>query len=107
MTREMIKAQYLIMGGFFFVLGYGLHFYLRWCPTVVSTEHLWLEFIHGTIMVFFGIVPAAFLGLSYHVITPVRGSQMFFPQLDRIALFLFYPSALLILIARNSSICAP
>jgi heme/copper-type cytochrome/quinol oxidase subunit 1 len=98
MTHAIIRIQYLIFGGFFFALGYGLLLYQKWLP-IGSPAYIRLSMIHGTIIVFFGIVPALFMGLGHYILPNIRGGQMRFPSLEWIALGLLYASALFALIA--------
>jgi cytochrome c oxidase subunit I len=99
MATQKIRLNYLIAGSLLFALGYCLLWIERWYLPAASEKYQWFSAIHGTIMVFFGIVPVAFLWLGYYVIPSARGSKMFFPQLDTIALCLFYMSVIGIIIA--------
>jgi cytochrome c oxidase subunit 1 len=98
-AREKIARQYLVIGGLLFVLGFGAKFYLKWHLLPGSPAHSEMNAMHGTVIVFFGIVPMAFASLGYYLMPIGRDVQMAFPRLDSIGLWLFYCSAIIALAA--------
>ena len=94
-----IARHYVLAGCLFFLLGYGSIFFARCYLPQAGDAYTKFGEMHGTVCVFFGIVPMAFAGLGYYIIPLTYGSRMYFPQLDLIGLVLFYLSAVVMLLS--------
>jgi heme/copper-type cytochrome/quinol oxidase subunit 1 len=94
-----LSRQYLWVGFLFFLLGYGSIFFVRPYLTPTGDAYIKFEEMHGTVCVFFGIVPMAFVSLGYYIMPLPPGSRMYFPRLDLIGLVLFYLSSVVMLLS--------
>jgi len=96
---KAIARHYVLAGCLFFLLGYGSIFLAKYYLSQAGGAYIKFGEMHGTVCVFFGIVPMAFAGLGYYIIPLTHGSRMYFSRLDLIGLALFYLSAVLMLLS--------
>jgi heme/copper-type cytochrome/quinol oxidase subunit 1 len=92
--RKM-PQQYLVAGTLFLILGVWVR-HLVQVHGGFSAAADFLQASHGTLMVFFGIIPIFFVAVGYGLVPSVRTA---WPFVDRLTLVLFYVSAGIVVIA--------
>ena len=101
----MIGVQYAITALVFLLVGFGLMLVMRWqlaypASGIISPE-VYNQFgaMHGTIMIFLGVVPLAVGGFGNYLIPlQIGASDMAFPRLNMLS-YWFYAAAGIVMLA--------
>jgi cytochrome c oxidase subunit 1 len=94
--RKAIGFQYLAGGVLFLIVGIVMTQILRWHlnhPEAIQSNGSFYDSVsisHGTILVFFGIIPVAFAAVGYLCMPVGQRDQIPLVRLDTVGLLLFY-----------------
>src|SRR5476651_257422 len=120
--HKTIGIQYLLMSLFFLLFGFGLVMLMRWqlaypgqplpffCPlfgeinmpggVMLPEFYNQLGAMHGTIMVFLGVVPLGFAAFgNYLVPLQIGAKDMAFPRLNMASVWLFFIAGVMMLLS--------